>query len=226
MKEVPITANEYTYNKLKEWILAGNSQPGQKINQDEFAEMTGVSRLPVRNAIERLASEGLVIIQPRRGAIVAPISADDLIQIFNTRCYLEPIAIIEAARNARPSDFLRIKESLSEQDHSIADLETLLKQNKEFHFSIYSLSSNSILLRTLNNLWELSDRYRRIYFNTISERLRVATDHEEIISHLLNNEIQEAADKMVIHTRSSLSDILKNTFGKEIEPMPIRILIS
>jgi DNA-binding GntR family transcriptional regulator len=219
----PITTTEFTYNTIKEWILTGYCTPGQHINQDEFAEKMGVSRVPIRSALDKLAVEGLVVIQPRKGAMVTPISQDNLIHIFTTRCYLEPIAAMEAVDKSAPAEFLRLRELLDAQDHVSEELELMLSQNKDFHFAIFSLSRNDTLMGILENLWEQSDRYRRIYFTKPQQRERIIKDHYEITDLLCNGKKQDVADKIALHTRESLGILLRDIFNEKLSPPTIKI---
>jgi DNA-binding GntR family transcriptional regulator len=219
----PITTAEFAYNTIKEWILTGRCVPGQHINQDEFAEKMGISRLPIRSALDKLAVEGLVVIQPRKGAMVTPISVDNLIHIFNTRCYLEPVAALEAIKKATPSDFILLRDLLDRQDHKTEEIDIMLIQNRDFHFAIFSLSQNDTLVGILENLWEQSDRYRRIYFNKPQQRKRIIKDHYEIVDLLCAGKKQEVADRIASHTRESLAILLRDVFNEKIAPQTIKI---
>ena len=205
----PVTTSEYAYRQMKEWILDGTCPPGEKLNQDEFARKLGISRLPVRTALERLANDSLVILSPRRGCIVTPISKDNLIQIFTLRCVLEPLALREAAEKAKPSDFMRIKEFLEENEKSNPSLDESLSLNKEFHEMLYQLSNNEVLINTINSLWEQSQRYRIIYFSTTKQIPRISKEHYQIIDLLLAGNVEGAADLLYKHTKTSLDELTK-----------------
>lgn len=207
-KYTPVTASEYAYAQMKEWILNGTCKSGEKINQDEYAKKLGLSRLPIRTAIEKLANDNLVLISPRRGCIVTPTSKENLRQIFTLRGVLEPLALKEAANKAKKSDFMRIKEFLEENDDKVLSLDDSLRLNKEFHESIYKLSDNDVLIKIIDSLWEQSQRYRIIYFTGRNNgTLRINKEHFEIIDLLLNSKIEEAADLLVRHTLTSLEEL-------------------
>jgi DNA-binding GntR family transcriptional regulator len=205
----PVTTSEFAYRQLKEWILVGECKPGEKINQDLYAKRMGISRLPVRTALERLANDNLVVLSPRKGCIVTPISKENLSQIFTLRCVLEPLALREASSKAKPSDFMRIKEFLDETSSVEPTLETSLKLNKDFHFMLYTLSGNDVLIKIIENLWEQSQRYRIVYFTTLRKVPRISTEHYQIIDLLLENKIDEADDLLVKHTQRSLNELIQ-----------------
>jgi DNA-binding GntR family transcriptional regulator len=108
------TREEFVAHRLREAILVGQLKPGDRLDQNEIAELLGVSRSPVREALRTLAAEGLVDVFPHRGAAVAELSVDELEEIFLIRRTLEGMA-------ARLS-------ALSMDDNEIAELETILEE--------------------------------------------------------------------------------------------------
>ena len=212
----PITTAEFAYNTIKEWILIGQCSPGQHIKHNELAEKMEISRVPIRSALDKLAAEGLVSIQPHKGAIVTPVSADDLINIFTLRFYLEPIAVLEAMEKSTREELCRLRSLLDSQDHNSVKTEVILRQNQDFHYAIFLLSGNEILIKTLENLWEKSDRYRRFYFAKPRNRDRIVAEHYEIAELLCSGKKQEVADKIAHHTWLSLEILLKEIFNKTI----------
>ena len=219
----PITTTEFAYNTIKDWILTGRCTPGEHINQDNFAKTMGISRVPIRSALDKLAAEGLVLIQPRKGAMVTPISALNLINVFNMRCYLEPVAALEAMSKSGAEEIAALRDLLDSQDHLSADIEIMLSQNRDFHFAIFALTKNETLIGILENLWEQSDRYRRIYFTKPKYQERIVKDHYKIVELLCSGKKQEAADKITLHTRESLSILLGDIFNTPISPPTVKI---
>ncbi|MCL2380989.1 MAG: GntR family transcriptional regulator [Treponema sp.] len=219
----PITTTEFAYNTIKDWIITGRCTPGEHINQDDFAKTMGVSRIPIRSALDKLAAEGLVVIQPRKGAIVTQISVDNLTNIFNLRCYLEPIAVLEAMEKSSPEEIRALRGLLDSQDHVSDDIEIRLNQNRNFHFAIFSLTKNDTLIGALYNLWEQSDRYRRIYFAKSKHQERIVKDHFKIVELLCAGKKQGAADKIALHVRESLNILLEDIFGKSASSPFVKI---
>lgn len=209
-RDTPITTTEYAYRKLKEWILDGTCVPGEKINQDTYATKLGVSRIPVRTAMDRLASDNLVIQAPRKGCIVSPISKENCRQIFNIRTVLEPMALRETANKARKSDYMRIKENIEEEEPNVSTLADALRLNQEFHFSLYELSGDEVLNKIISNLWEQSQRYRIIYFSKHRRSPRINQEHYKILDLLLKDKTEEAITLLIKHTTTSLDEILES----------------
>ncbi len=214
----PIMASLYAYNNIKSLILTGECLPGERVNQDEIARNLGLSRLPIRQALDKLAADGLVQLIPRRGAIVSPISIENLNHIFSIRSVLEPIAVIDAINNAEPADLEKIKELLDSQIVDEDNLESVLQQNRDFHFAIFALAKNEPLLRILESLWDQSNRYRRIYFANRDFRIRISDDHHKILEDMIAGDKHSAVERIVSHTKESQKILLKAIFDKDVLP--------
>ncbi len=216
---------DFIYDKLKGWILMGYLKPGMKIDQDECAEKLGVSRMPIRNALERLDIEKLVVKTPHRGVIVTPVSEEDLNNVYNLRAQLESMALILSM----PS----IDESTIEKLYAMLDLfesmasisiSTVMEQNRSFHRALIQGCSNKPLISYVNSLWEQCERYRMIYFEKPRSNERVAAEHRELVHLIEQHKPQEASDFLIQHTRTSQKMLLA-TIGKEIKPLVFKPLI-
>jgi len=203
------TNSELAYEKLKEWILDGTCPPGEKINQDLYAKKLGVSRLPLRSALERLASENLIVTEPRHGSVVSPVSIENLTQIFNLRCILEPLILLEAAENGRKSDFMKVREMLEDGELEVNNLKDSLGLNRNFHFGIYNLAKNNVLSSIVSNLWDQSFRYRIIFYETNVRVQRVSEEHYKIVDLLIDGKKNEAAELLRKHTKTSQEELTK-----------------
>src|SRR4051812_6824836 len=91
--ESPPTRTHWVDTRLRRQILSGALAPGTKLRAEHLAEPLGVSPPPLREAFQRLAGEGLVVIEPQRGARVAPIDEDDALELYDLRLLLEPPAM-------------------------------------------------------------------------------------------------------------------------------------
>ncbi|MFB4165725.1 GntR family transcriptional regulator [Alteribacillus sp. JSM 102045] len=122
--------------KLREAILKGQFKVGERLIQEEWAEKLGVSRMPIREAIRQLEVEGLVRTEPRRGAIVTPISVEDIEEIYQLRALLEGQAVEKSLPNLGKEE-IKDLESLYEQmislEASEKDVEEYMELNAHFH---------------------------------------------------------------------------------------------
>lgn len=122
--------------KLRELILKGQFSMGERLMQEEWASKLGVSRMPIREALRQLEVEGLVTIEPRKGAIVTPISTEDIEEIYRLRALLEGQAVEMAVDFLDEEDFEEL-ETLYEQmiglDRDEQEIEMYMKLNERFH---------------------------------------------------------------------------------------------
>jgi DNA-binding GntR family transcriptional regulator len=133
------TLQDLTTERLREAILAGAFSPGQRLHHDALANQFGVSRMPVRQALRVLESEGLVELRPHRGAVVVALRPEDVTKIFEVRALLEARAAVLAAPNIRDDDLARLRGFLEAMEHACSD-EQFLALNMQFHMTIYHAS--------------------------------------------------------------------------------------
>ena len=174
MSESPITITDQVMMHLRTQILTGEIAPGSRIDQGEIARQFGVSLVPVREALARLQSSGLVHIIPHRGVFVETVSWDELIDVYYMREVLEEQAAQVAVKYINDED-LRQLEHFIEQialDITNHDVENFLQHTRDFHFVIYEASRRRNLIRIIKQLWDQSDRYRRMQMNLQPTRMQ------------------------------------------------------
>ena len=134
-------------DELRRLVITGELAPGTRIVEDRLAARLGVSRNPVREALQKLAGEGFVELLPRRGAVVAQITAEEAEDLFDVRSSLEPLAARLAARRADADgiDRLRAVLELARTATDERDLDLLASYNTEFHSVVVQLSGNDYL---------------------------------------------------------------------------------
>lgn len=167
---------------LLERIVAGELAPGSRLRQEALAAELGVSRTPLREALARLVSEGLVEFVPNRGATVADRDIDDMDQAWRARLVLEPGAARLAAERRDTEGIERLRETVSRQRAAASDVTASFEVNREFHLALVAASGNAHLLRFANLLW-LSRIGVPIFARQARERAHVlvwADDHEAI----------------------------------------------
>lgn len=141
---------------LKEMIHEAELEPGQQLVQENIAKMFGVSRVPVRDALQILTNMGIAVNVPRRGVIVRPLSRKLLDELFEIRKVLEGAAIQKAVRRATPELLESLKELIRKQSEALktVDVKRNEKLDDEFHRTLYRVINNNTLNELIFNNWE------------------------------------------------------------------------
>jgi len=140
------------YGALLRAIVADELRPGTWLKERELSERYGVSRVPVRQALHRLESEGFVKTSPRRGAVVSPVTSTDIDELFDARLCIEPFAARQAARRVAdgvPATLLQDVLAASEASFAEGDDSDGITLNLRFHAAVLDVSGNTLLARSL-----------------------------------------------------------------------------
>lgn len=174
-----VTAQDVVLRSLRTDLLTGVLAPGDQIVQESLADRYGVSRVPLREALKTLESEGQVVYFPHRGYFVAELSVADLLEVYRLRELLEAEAIRHAVPTLSDADVAAISELAVEIDDAATDDDVLAMTaaNRRFHFAIFDASGLPRLSRLLRQLWDATDAYRALYFSEQVNRERVSTEH-------------------------------------------------
>jgi DNA-binding GntR family transcriptional regulator len=156
------TLAEKAFVMVHDAIVSGALQPGERLPIEDLAAATGMSPMPIREALRRLDGVGLVENIPHRGARVADLSIEDLRDVYDSRLMLEVSAIGRAAQNFAAKDGTAAEQWLERLDAAVkrdADTE-ILEAHTGFHFSLYDAAASRWLLRLISPLWDSAERYR------------------------------------------------------------------
>ncbi len=157
---VPLLS-KIAYNSIREGISAGQVKPGEWLRQDDLAQKLGVSQATVREALNRLVSEGLAVHVPHRGIKAVTISVEDLRDIYDMRAVLEGLANELAASRISQQELARMRELLPDTVVKANSQSTEIARvaNRQFHWVAIRASGRSHLIRVLEQLWVLIDPY-------------------------------------------------------------------
>jgi len=183
----PRLLHEDATERLREMIVQGELAPGAKLVERVLCERLGVSRTPLREAIKRLASEGLVALQPNRGAIVTPLTLEQVRETFEVMGALEALAGRLACRNATDGSLAEIRALHFEMlaCHARGDLTGYFRCNQAIHFAIVAAAGNATLLATYRHLNAHVLRARYLA-NLSRERWdRAVAEHEAMLGALV-----------------------------------------
>ncbi len=197
------------YSELRQLILSGALAPGSRISQYELAENMQMSITPLREAIRRLSSEGLIIMDTHRDSRVASMSAAEARELLEVRLSLEPSATELAAYRRTDADIQAMR-SAAEKLLPVTRVwgEDAITAHRDFHRAVYTASHNSTLIKLLDDLWDKSDRYRRIGLELPSgdePRTIDLNQHHQILELVTAGDGPGAAELARTHIANSLT---------------------
>jgi DNA-binding GntR family transcriptional regulator len=187
--------------RIEEDIVAGQIDPGARLDEARLAENFGVSRTPVSEALQQLAAEGLVTIRPRRGAIDAAPGVGELVALFEAKAELESSCAALAARRIDHAGHARLHELQAACMPCIeaTDSDEYYTRNVALHEAIYEGSGNPVLASTTRRLRNRLAAYRRLQLR-IPKRLRASNaEHAEIVEAIIAGDEETARRLMRAH---------------------------
>jgi DNA-binding GntR family transcriptional regulator len=191
--------------RLREAILAEELPPGAHIRQAPVAAEFGTSRIPVREALAQLETEGLVTLIPHSGARVAQFDFGEHVELYRIRELLEPLAAAESARHLDDEGLADLRQKAEEVERSTGDLAGYLRTDREFHFACYSAAEMPQLLEMIDSLWNQTTHYRRAYLRVAHEDDHDLEhgflEHKLLIDSLAHSDSEAAADIIRMHLR-------------------------
>ncbi len=198
--EFKMTVNEYmplrdvVFHTLRQAILKGEMEPGERLMEIQLAKKLGVSRTPIREAIRKLELEGLVIMIPRKGAEVAGITEKNLRDVLEVRRSLEELAIELAVQRMTEDDIRKLDEARIEFRESLRtnDVIRIAGADEKFHDVIYNGTYNDKLVQLLNNLRDQIYRYRLEYIKDTGKRQILMIEHENILAAVKQRNLEMA----------------------------------
>ena len=192
---------EMVYEELKMQILKGSIIPGTRMMEVELAEEMGVSRTPIREAIRKLEKEGLVTIEPRRGAYASMISTEDMVEILEVRQDLEGLAAYFAADRMTKGQMEELKQVSNSYNEAVmqGNMEAMIKHDTRFHHIIVESCRNKILVQMIEQLQELVLRFRYIYYDNFKRAENMPEEHEAIVAAIAEGNADKARAAADIH---------------------------
>ncbi|WP_158581542.1 GntR family transcriptional regulator [Actinomadura spongiicola] len=188
---------------LRERIVDGALRPGQRIYQEAIAEQLGLSRIPVRDALRQLESEGLVRFAPNSPARVAELDPAEFNEIYEMRERLEPLAVERSASNLTSEQLEEIHRILEKIEDSWHDSERVLRLDRDFHLASMQAAGMPRLLRLVEGFWNSSQHFRRAYRESVGEAnvAVIKAEHFLLVDALDRRDGEQAAQIARNHIR-------------------------
>ena len=209
---------DLVYLELKHKILTGEIVSQTRLMEIDLSEKMNVSRTPIREAIKKLADDGLVKIVPRRGAYVANISIKDMLDVFEVREDMEGFVAKLAAQRINDEEKEELRRIAAEYDaalEKVEDKETIIELDEKFHNFIVSCCGNDTLSELVKYVQELSLRFRYLYYNDYSLYESTAEQHHKIMDAINNGRAEEARKEADAHVKSLKEFVFE--LGKKME---------
>ena len=181
------TVQERVYAALRDQLMRGGFEPGQKLKIGALATAFGTSAMPVREALNRLTAERAIESMPNRSVRVPALSKHALRDLMETRFAVEGLAVARAASNMTSRTLAELRELIDAQSETDAEhiSEASAKQNRAFHFTIYRESGSTVLLPIIESLWLQFGPYLRVASERFDGREGRGTNfHVEIVEAL------------------------------------------
>ena len=180
---------------IEEMIAVGTLAPGQHLDETELATRFGVSRTPIRETLIQLASMGLVVIRPRRGAVVAELGPQQLVEMFEVMSELEAICARLGARRMTPAEqqALLAAHAACRDASAAKDPDDYYYKNEIFHYAIYAGSHNQFLIEQARSLSRRLRPYRRLQLR-VRDRLPTSfAEHDGVVRAIIKGDGDLAA---------------------------------
>jgi DNA-binding GntR family transcriptional regulator len=212
------TASEVAARLILDAIVDGRFPPGAPLRLQDLSRQLGMSMMPVREAIRKLAAMDIVELEPRRGARVREKSIEDLQDTYFSRMVLETAAIREAARKSSIQGEELASEALAQQEEAQArgDLVAARDAHERFHFALYEASGSTWLVRSILPGWRNSERYRVAAMaaeQTAGDRAR---EHRQILDAVRAGDAERAVHALSDHLKHSVDLAMASLTASEV----------
>ena len=207
------TSSERVYWMIHNEVLSGVYKAGDRLREGELAKQFGVSRTPVRIALERLANDRFVDITAHAGAVVRGCSDEEIIEIFQIRALLEPFAARLAAKNRTQSQLDEMRELCAQMEkhgeREVPDFAAIAPLNNRFHQIILDAAGHHQLRSMAGSLIELNNVVRSYHEFARDDVSRSFTEHRQLTNAMADSQEDLAFAIMLSHVHAALANFTK-----------------
>lgn len=192
-------------DELQQAILEGALKPGERLRAEALAQRFGTSRTPIREALLQLEAEGLVSVEPNRGAVVRTFDRDDVLDLYELRALIEPHAAARAATRITPAQLARL--------HELCDAEDQLVANEAFHRTILEAAESPRLAVAMRAATGIPRAFRERFWHDERQREESLMCHRRLVTALEARDAQLAEAVMRMHILGAVA-FLEETWPK------------
>lgn len=192
-------------------IRMGTLKAGDRLVPEEIAAEIGMSRMPVREAFRRLATEGLVVIRPNRGAIVRGLTLPELKEVFEMRGVLEALAAATALEHMDSDDIVELERRLEAMERFDTHVSRWVTAHRDFHEFLCRLSASPRLVAQISALHSVIEPHMRLWLEHARKPMSSREDHVRIIEALKSRDrlaIEAVVREHILATIPALSELI------------------
>ena len=197
-------------DSLRTAILDGSSPPGARIRQEDVAARSGASRIPVREALRMLDSEGLVTLVANSGAWVTKLTLSECVETYLIRERLEPLLLCTSMPRLDVAAVDRLG-GLADEMEAGAELDAFIRIDREFHLSSYAGAASSEMWQIIHRMWNTTQHYRR-EFTRLAAQTGLSVTHMEhrlLLDCIRRQDPDDAERVLVMHIRRTRLELEK-----------------
>jgi len=205
-----VSTADFAYQEIKEKIILGELQAEESIVEERLARLLDISRTPLREALHRLELEELVLRKLNGRLMVAPISVQEVKEIFIIRSLLEGVVVSQAAEKGTAKQISHLERLMQmfEIALEVGEIDELLYLGGQFHSYIYEMSGNKTAIKILMQLNDHIHRYRRFVPRESPEERNSLKEHKEIMKEIKGKNPEKAKRAMERHILNSLEVVV------------------
>ena len=194
---------------IRNAIASGLYAPGERLSQVELAERFSVSRIPLREALRTLVSEGLLEHDQRRGTAVTSLNRERITEIYELRALIEPSFAAEIVRNVSRADLEHLERRVDDIERTGGtDPDHWSQENFKFHLEMYRLAQLPIRYDVVSRLYYLLEPYSRMYVHNSGGRPRAEAEHREMMAALRAGDAAALETAILAHVRGGHAGLL------------------
>lgn len=211
------SAGDRVARALRDRVLTGALQPGAVLSQTDIAAEHGVSRIPVRDALHTLATEGLVELGASTAA-VAPLSISELQELYELREAVEPVVTRIAVPNVGRAEIAQMAALSEVMESGTTTTADWLATNARFHALVFSRADRPRMIALTEQLRRLTDRYLHLHLDVIGDVDHLHTEHRQILDAIRRGDPSEVAELTRLHLATSHDFILRYLLDRGLMP--------
>jgi DNA-binding GntR family transcriptional regulator len=206
-----VSLGQWVAEQIRARILSGEFAPGARIRQEELASQFGTSRIPVREALRHLESDGLVVIVPNSGVWIAKVDVEKCVEMWKIRERIEPLALAESIPYLTDEDIQGLEETSAAIENT-QDVDVFLKLDRQLHLASYRTAAMPTLVPMIERIWNTTQHYRRAYTVLLGpERFWIIQcEHRLLVEAIKRRDAEEAERVLHGHIRRTRIELERN----------------